>query len=408
MSPRTAFFDRRGRLSFAAQALCFALLALGLSAAWLGLPGTEDVPVFIRWANVLRQYGPFAGYAHIADYPPLAPFLLWLAVGAGRAVAMPDLLAVKLTIALFQLAACLIVARRYGAWAPACLLWLLMSPLGLINGYLDPLFLPFVLLGLFALERDDLAWGAVWFTIAALIKWQPAVMGPVVLVYAVSRMRGIGQIAWAMPAALCALAVLLAFGPAAMLTAFLGATGDPFFSGQAFNLDWIITVALAFHQGAGPHVLTGGLLAFPPHIPAVWWVLSRALYWSLYLALLGVFAMRRRSWTTLVLTLTTAEAIQFTFNTGVHENHSFLVMALAFVAFQEGVLGSVMFTIVATLTLSNVLLFYGVGMGAGVPALIGTLSLSLLDIVVCLALLRLTMAALINPRPAPAAVIAPA
>jgi hypothetical protein len=67
-----------------------------------------------------------------------------------------------------------------------------------------------------------------------------------------------------------------------------------------------------------------------------------------------------------------------------------------------------MFTIVATLTLSNVLLFYGVGMGAGVPALIGTLSLSLLDIVVCLALLRLTMAALINPRPAPAAVIAPA
>jgi hypothetical protein len=397
MSSPTAIFDSRGRLSFAAQALCFALLALGLSCALLGLPGTEDVPVFIRWANTLRDHGPFAGYARIADYPPLAPFLLWLAISAGRIVSLPDLLAVKLTIALFQLAACLIVARRYRAWAPACLLWLLLSPLGLVNGYLDALYLPFVLLALYALERDGLGAGAFWLTVAALIKWQPLVMGPIVLVYAVSRMRGIRQLTWAAPAALFAVAVILAFGPSAMLTAFLGATGDPFFSGQAFNLDWIITVGLAFHQGAGPHVLTAGLLAFPPSVAAPWWVLSRALYWALYLALLGVFATRRRSWKTLVLTLTTAEAIQFTFNTGVHENHSFLVMALAFVAFQEGVLGSMMLTIIAALTLSNVLLFYGFGMGAGVPALIGTLSLSLLDVIVCLALIRLTMAALIHP-----------
>jgi hypothetical protein len=391
-------FDSRGRLSFAVQALCFALLAFGLSAALLGLPGTEDVPVFIRWANTLRQFGPFAGYAHIADYPPLTPFLLWLAVAAGRAFSLPDLLAVKLTIALFQLTACAIVARRYNAWAPACLLWLLISPLGLVNGYLDTLYLPFVLLGLYALERDSLARGALLLTVAALIKWQPVVMGPVVLVYAVSRMRGVWQVAWAAPAALFALIVLLAFGPGAMLHAFLGATGDPFFSGQALNLDWIITVASAAAHGEGAHLLTGGLLAHPPHIAAPWWVLSRSLYWSLYLALLGVFATRRRSWQTLALTLTTAEAIQFTFNTGVHENHSFLVMVLAFVAFQEGVLNSMMFTIIAALTLSNVLLFYGFGMGSGAPALIGTVSLSVLDIIMCLALIRLTVAALMNKQ----------
>ena len=388
---RAAYFEPRGRWAAGVQALCFFLLALGLTASLLSLKGTEDVPVFIRWGNALIQQGPFTGYASIADYPPLGPFLLWIIVSFGHAAGLPDLLALKLAIATFQLAACVIVMRRYKSWTAACLLWLLLTPLGLVNGYIDVFYLPFVLLALFSMQTGRFGLALTLLTAGALIKWQPAVMGPVMLVYAVSRTGRVRQLIWAAPATICGVAVALAFGLHATLHAFLGATGDPFFSGQAFNLDWMIMVLLSLRHG-GEQLLTGGILAVAPHVAAPWWVLSRSLYWTLYLTLLAVFAMRRRSWQSLLLTLAAAESIQFTFNTGVHENHSFLVMAMAFVAFYEGALSGFILTMLSALTLANVLLFYGIGMGAGWLGLAGSVALSLLDILMCAMLICLAIA----------------
>ncbi len=333
--------------------------------------------------------GPFAGYAAIADYPPLGPFLLWLAVSIGRSVELPDFVALKLAIGLFQMASALIVLVRYRSWMAACLLWLLITPFGLLLGYLDAFYLPFVLLAVFAMEHRQFALGGVLLAIAGLIKWQPVVLAPVILIYALDGRWSARTLGWVAPTAICVPLIVAVFGPAATAHAFLGAADDPYFSGQAFNLDWIVTGWLEMRHATGVELLHGNTIVAMSALNPSWRILSRDLFWLAYLGALAIFAVGRRDRLTLLLALTTCEAAQFTFNTGVHENHMFLVMCLAFVACYGGALSQFYLTTISALAVSNVLFFYGLNVGSGAPAAVGTVLLSALNVIVCLILVCL-------------------
>jgi hypothetical protein len=89
-----------------------------------------------------------------------------------------------------------------------------------------------------------------------------------------------------------------------------------------------------------------------------------------------------------MLALLSAEMIQFTFNTGVHENHSFLIMILAFVAANAGILPLLESSIAAVLAVSNILAFYGLALVVGHAASLGTIFLSALDILICAGFIR--------------------
>jgi hypothetical protein len=170
-------------------AVAFVLLAAGLCAVTLGYPGTPDDGDFLHWAAVLNGAGPIRGYAQIADYPPLGPLILWGATKAGADFSLPPFTCIKLAIDFFQLAAALIIRWYARSWAAAALMFLLISPFGALLGYIDAFYLPFVLAGIFALRSDRFAVANLMFAIATLIKWQPAVLFPIVLIYGVGRGR---------------------------------------------------------------------------------------------------------------------------------------------------------------------------------------------------------------------------
>jgi hypothetical protein len=69
------------------------------------------------------------------------------------------------------------------------------------------------------------------------------------------------------------------------------------------------------------------------------------------------------------------------------------------VAFYEGVLSGFVLTMLSALTLANVLLFYGIGMGAGWLGLAGSVALSLLDILMCAMLICLAIASYRRAQP---------
>jgi hypothetical protein len=364
----------------AAWILCFGLLGAGLSAAALAYPGTSDVEDFLTWAHVLLARGPLAGYAAIADYPPLGPFLLYVGIGAGRLAALPDLVSLKLEIAVFQLASAIIVAWRYRSLASGALLWILIAPFGALLGYIDCFYLPFVLLALFALEDRRFALGGGMIAVALLIKWQPAILAPLMLVHAMRLAPGWRKVSCVVPGAVIGLAVVLLFGPPAVWLAFSGAAGDPYFSGQAFNLDWIVSAFLEVFHLAGAPAPQGGTIVAITALAPPWYEISKILFWIVYLGVLGVFAIGKPR--KLALALLTAELAQFDFNTGVHENHGFLVMSLAFVAACGGVLEGAYLGVIATAMLANILLFYGLNLIGGLAASGGTVLLSGLNLVV--------------------------
>jgi hypothetical protein len=374
-------------------AACFALLAAGLAGITLAYPGTPDLGEFVLWSRVLAQSGPFTGYAAIADYPPLGPFLLWAATQAGRLVHLPDIVAIKLAIDAFQLAAALITRHQTKSWTAAALIFVLVTPFGALLGYIDVFFLPFILLGIFALRADRLATAMLMFAAATLIKWQPAILCPIVFGYALARARTVKSRLWPLPAAMFVLLVIAAFGPRAVWAGFAGATNDPLFSGQAFNLDWIVTYLLEGFRIAGAHFTEAGTVTFINHLPAPWYAGSRLLFWLVYLGNLAVFAAHRKSFRTLLLALLAAESIQFTCNTGVHENHAFLIMILAFAAYNAGALPLIYVLLTAVLAISNILAFYGLAIVAGPAASFGTVMLAMLQVFLCAALVGRHVAA---------------
>jgi hypothetical protein len=375
----------------AAEANClksvfFGLLAAGLSLATLAYPGTPDMQDFLNWASVLAANGPVSGYRLIADYPPLGPAFIWAAVAAGRFAAIPDLISLKLAIGLFQLIAAAIAAWRFRSLNTGALLFLLVAPYGTLLGYIDCFYLPFVLLAVFALEAKAFGLAGTAIAVAVLIKWQPAILAPFMFIYALSQASGWRKLTGLLPGAVIGLAVIGAFGPASVLWAFGGAASDPYFSGQAFNLDWIISAGLEyFHLAGAPALATGSIVAITALAPP-WFGLSKILFWAAYLAVLAVFTLAGKTMTRLYLALAAAESVQFTLNTGVHENHAFLLMVLVFLAVRAGALKEAFLPLVALVAISNILLFYGLNMVTGSLASLGTLLLAGLDVLICIGL----------------------
>jgi hypothetical protein len=377
--------------------ICFGLLVVGISLIAINFLGTPDVGDFLLWSARLTQDGVFRGYGAIADYPPLGPLFIWVATSLGRWCHVQSFVALKLSIDCFQLISALLIWRRYRSWSAASLFFLFLSPFGGLLGYIDVFYLPFVLVGIFALERDRLAIATLSLTIATLIKWQPAILGPVLGVYTVSRVSTLPtlmkRVAWPLPAALFSLVIIFAFGPRAVWIAFSGATDDTYFSGQAFNLDWILTYLFEFFQIANEHFAGGNSIELIKSLPLPWYMLSRYLFWVVFFCNIVIFAYQKKTFDTLLLCLVTAASIQFTFNTGVHENHGFLIMVLAFIACYDGILPSLYLTYSAFLAIANIVAFYGITIGVGSAFSIGTVILSALQLLICTTLIgRLAIA----------------
>lgn len=377
----------------------FGLLAAGLSVAMLAYPGTPDVQDFLHWAAVLAVHGPVAGYQMIADYPPLGPVFCNGAVAAGHALRLPDLAGLKLAVGVFQVAAAAVAAARFRSLAAGAVLWLLVAPYGTLLGYIDCVYLPFVLLAVFAVETGAFEIGGAMLAVAIMIKWQPAILAPPLLIYAVAKARGWRRVWCVLPGAAVGLGVTVAFGWRSVWWAFSGAAGDPYFSGQAFNLDWIVSAALEFwHLGGAPAIAGGNIAAITALAPP-WYAASKILFWVVYLVVLAVFGLAAKTPARLYLALCACESVQFTLNTGVHENHAFLLMVFVFAAVRASALAAFYLPAVALLAVSNVLLFYGLDLIQGLAAAIGTLLLSVLDVVICMLLVSVFVRACLRGEP---------
>ncbi len=322
----------------------FSTLALALPALLIGLifthaPGTTDVEIWRAWTNNAITRGLVQGYAaNQADYPPLAVAILFVANRLLNRLDLSTFLSIKLAILVFLLLSTLLFWLWTRDFKATLILYfgLLLNSVAL--GYIDIFFAPGLIISLWMLQRRRWGWFSLFFALTCLTKWQPLIIAPFITLYCLGAQdaRGLKQVRWKqvlpellLPAGSLALLAALIFGGQPLWLALRASLSHPYLSGNALNLNWIITHFLHVYRpnefGGLQNGLAGYVLTADPAITTF----PRLLFLGTYLLSLAVFFRREKSFENLLAFAIAGFLSYYTFNTGVHENHLFLVTILA-------------------------------------------------------------------------------
>ncbi len=331
------------------------LLTLGFligSLSFLGSYGSADMGAWIRWINYANSYGIQDGYAEAKDfYPPLAGLLLTVSSRLFAAFfggvfnpnfyfipAETDIfLSIKFLLCVFLS----ITSSLFYLWsrnfflALLLFLFLFLNPVGI--GLIDILFAPFLIAGLWAMQKERYILFGFLITMAVMVKWQPIVILPFCLLYAVNKREK----AWwhvnfkvafqVMLGTMITFIPLFSYFGMPIIHSLLHASRDHFLSGNALNFNWLLTW---FLRAELPH-LFGDLEAWPAglkirYIVTDWHVLfmGATIFYSTYIITFLRFAREPKTFETFCTFAGLGYLLFVTFNVGVHENHIFLAVIL--------------------------------------------------------------------------------
>ena len=160
------------------------LFAILLAILWLPAAGTTDVPIFLRWAaaaavSVRGSYATFSAFG----YPPLGFVILRGAALIAKALNADLFTGFKLSLLL----GLVLTGGLFWLWTRnfylSLGLFLALLPNSMAYGYMDIYFAPFLVGALWALYKNKLALFTVLYCGACLVKWQPLVLAPYLVIY---------------------------------------------------------------------------------------------------------------------------------------------------------------------------------------------------------------------------------
>lgn len=374
----------RALLIHAGSAALFALSTL-FAFGLLASNGTGDVDDKLRWIRNIVAHGLVGGFqVSQDDYPPGTYVILWGITKIAPQIGVGSFLVYKFTLFAFLLLSSL----AFFLWTRNVLLTIVMQlalTLGcMVMGYNDVYFIP-LLLALWALREKKPVWFSVLFTVTCLMKWQPLILVPVLLIYAfvtmtdaVERRRDVLRLASAvvLPAAAILVATFAIFGPEFYFE-FHRATSENFLSANALNFHWIVTQFLAWWD---PQRFTFGpdthrqfiRIPNPIHL-----TLIKLLFVAVYAWIIYRFMRRPKTFTTMLSYAFMGYLAYFLFNTSVHENHLVPAVILAGLLWASDRQYAPLFWITAVMTNLNMLLFYRLDGFPRLPVVVGHVDVTL-------------------------------
>jgi hypothetical protein len=341
-----------------------------LSLMMIHSPGTSDVSWFVKWTDVLYQNGLVAGYSKVisdfhGDYPPISLAILYIVRVFGDAVGLSPLMSLKVAILAFQLVSTgLILLLSGNYWVAASLnASLLLS--GVSLGYLDVWTAPPLIAAFWAFQASRKVLGTVLFLIASLIKWQPLIVAPFIAVFVlkISNLRScrdaIGtrlfwQLVLLVGAIIAVLILLFGLSPAGSLW---HAMNDPFWNGRALNVPW---VAEFFYKILFPSFFSRQSEVLV--LPSLYLLPFKIIFWSAFGMVVARAIKTEKTFKNCMLFSILGLVTYTTWNSGVHENHLFLAVILAFMLMLHEHTREhwAITTILAVMFNFNMFVFYGV------------------------------------------------
>jgi hypothetical protein len=97
----------------------------------------------------------------------------------------------------------------------------------------------------------------------------------------------------------------------------------------------------------------------------------RTVFWCCYAAVMVVFVSGRPTPAAFIRSALAASLAQFTWNVGVHENHLFVPMIVAYVGWTAEAVPLFYVWTIASLAVFNMIAFYGTGDGPGFSRVAG-------------------------------------
>lgn len=333
-------------------------------------PGTGDLSIWETWMQKIDSDGLIGGFSHTGtDYPPFAFVILAAVVRCVQVFGVTPLFALKCStlLFLFGTSACFYCFTRNPLLTAALEFSLILNSVAL--GYLDIYFAPFLVAALFLLQRGKFNLGFLFYAISCAIKWQPLIIAPFICLYILAGARGdptdSGRIKrqlvpFAISALVIVIPLLAIFGVPAVFDSFKRAlTYHKFLSGYALNLGWIQTWALHLLSPEKYDLLQNG--AVEAVIVRDAWIVwpNKLLFYASYLTILFAFVRQTKTFTRLIVYSMLGYLAYFSFNTGVHENHLFLIGCLAWILVfvdQDQLVRAITLTLAAN---ANLFLFFG-------------------------------------------------
>ena len=362
-----------GRIARAGTLVALAVLTV----LAIRLPGTGDMEIWERWISNASRLGVLAGFAeNAADYPPGASVVLWTAGSTGAALGWAPAAAIKCSLAVF-LGATLIAFFAWTRHGAATLsLWAVVLLNSVALGYLDIYTAPFLVLSLRALSESRHRWALAWFSVASLVKWQPGLVGPFLLLHVIGTARrptreDARRVARLLaPSAAVVGVVVLAFGTMPVAWAFARSMGHRSLSADALNLGWVITW---LQQGA---TLGGDALfdrvVYLARAPLWTRLATKALFAIQFVLVVWHYLRRPADFNRTLAHALMGSLAYLIFNSGVHENHWFVPTLLAVALAARDATWRVPALITGGFANLNLLLFYGFsGQGPGDNRVIG-------------------------------------
>lgn len=344
-----------------------------LSLFFLNAKGTLDVKALLIWDGFLTREGITAGYEHSGtDYPPFSLVLVHWAEQAGSAISLPSILALKWSIFVFLLATSLTVYGYTRSLLVAGVLQLGLLVNSVAQGYIDVYFAPFLVLALWGIRHGWLPWVVGWFTVACLIKWQVAVLGPFVGLLLIKTCAVENPFDWRrlgtslLPAVAIVGGTFMLFGGAVVQSLFYALTKSTYLSGNALNFNWIFTYLLHQWDPTTYGPLVKGQVSIIMTESAVVTLVPRLMFAALYLFSLVRYWRARIEVESFLVYASFGYLAYFEFNPGVHENHLFPACILLALLCQRGSIWNTQFAIWLVLLNTNLLMFYGID-GRGLP-----------------------------------------
>ena len=349
--------------------LLLLLAACLLSLTFLASHGTSDVTYYwLQWLQNSAILGPVEGYrASSSDYPPLTHLFLFLLAKLSSTLSLSPFLALKWSmVAMLFLSAAIFAAWTKDLLAPAVLIiTLLMNSVAL--GYLDIWTAPFFIGAMWALQRNRLFVFAILFSTASLIKWQPLIIAPFLLIYILRTFPPTQPLRSILPPVLVIVgAVAGIFSVSEVRRALSRALGHTMISGNALNLGWIVTYFLHVFWPATFGRAAAGTADYIYIESARTATLSKLGFELAYLAVLVMFWKKRMSFENLMAFSLLGYLTYFLFNIGVHESHLFQACLLGAILWHVNPGWKLTFAAWAAAANINLLVFYGLD-GGGLP-----------------------------------------
>jgi hypothetical protein len=329
----------RGLSKESAQKLFLSLVLVLVAVSFLRIHGTDDVENLKRWIQNAVEFGLVQGFAkNDIDYPPLTSLILFAGFRLFSLFGLMPLLTIKLLILLFYVATAVVFWLWTRDYWLTVVLYLSLLVNGLLLGYVDAFMGLPVLLGFWALKERKLWAATLCFGIGVFVKWTTLILLPFVALYIldVQGARGWRRINFrgilfqvVLPAAAIVAIILLVYGIQPIRAALVRGFGHPWLSGDATNFGWIMTHWLHVHQPDvyGPLVeqQAQNIMYPPQELSRV----PRVLFWFFYLSTLVAFFWRPKTFANLVYYTLIGTVMYFAFNLGVHENHLYFTVLLA-------------------------------------------------------------------------------